>query len=75
MLFILQVELAGARQTQGPILNGGIDLNSAAVILKDEQKQLTNNKIILNDNWVSPVEILRENEKYTKIDIFQDTKL
>lgn len=75
MLFILQVELAGARQTQGPILNGGIDLNSAAAILKDEQKQLTNNKIILNDNWINPVEILRENEKYTKIDILQDTKL
>jgi len=71
----LQIQLNNANRRQTATING-FDLNSASSILRDEIHEKRNHNVInLEDGWVAPIDNVIENEKITKYDNLQDTKL
>lgn len=74
-LLFSQIEVCNAGRHQLGTLNGGIDLNSASNILRDEN-QHKHNVINMEDGWVAPMDqVVCEHDKINKIENFQDTKL
>ncbi|CAG2177586.1 unnamed protein product [Oppiella nova] len=70
-----QIQLNNANRRQTATING-FDLNSASNILRDEIHEKRNHNVInLEDGWVAPIDNVIENEKITKYDNLQDTKL
>jgi len=54
----------------------GFDLNSASNILRDESHAKHNHNVInLEDGWVAPIDNIDTNDKITKYNNLEDTKL